>query len=928
MTFGDDRLQGLTEPLGEHVDLLGAMLGETVENERGARIFDAVEALHGCARADAERHQLLEAVADLPLEVIEGVLRSFASYFHLVNIAEQVEITRINRAREREASERQPRAESVAQGVELLRRQGWNAQRVQELLDHLLIEPTLTAHPTEARRETLLDIQGRIADRLFELRGGDVTPTERDELLGGIRREIQLMLLSDEIRAERRTVADEVDFGLYFLSTSVWDTIPRIHRDITRALAERYEEPPEVPAVLRYVSWIGGDRDGNPNVTPEVTRSTFEKQRRVALSRHIDAVERLRDELSVSDQQVDLPTALYRSIDADADAVELDANEARDLDREYRHEPIRRKLTYVLAKLRAALDVGALAATDERPSGYAAGDFRADLEVARDALEQADLHHLVDGRFSDLLVQADAFGFHLASLDFRQHSAKHEQAVAELFRAAGVEDNYADLGEDARLDLLARELRNPRPLQPRVGTQVGEETHDLLEVFDIARHAWLEDPHAVHSWVISMTHEISDVLEVLLLAKEAGLWQFHADGTGHAPIEVVPLLETIDDLAHADDFLQRLFNNDAYAAQLDGRGRFQEVMLGYSDSSKDGGFWMANWSLHKAQRALGRVCREHGVDLSIFHGRGGTVGRGGGHTTKAILGLPPESFTGRIRFTEQGEVISFRYALEPIAHRHLEQVFDAMVEAAVRADRAPTSAGADASAAARDEVMETIARRSMQAYRQLIDDPDFWPWYQQITPIEHISRLPIASRPVSRASNSEATFDDLRAIPWNFAWTQTRYNAPGWYGLGTGISQAIDAGECSVDDLHRWYEEWTFFRGVIDNAQLEMARARLPISKLYATELAEDGFHSQLAEEFERTRTMLLRITGADELLAHNPTIRRLIAVRNPYTDVLNAVQIELMRRWRGAADEECPRLSHALLLSLSGLAAAMQNTG
>ncbi|QDG53872.1 phosphoenolpyruvate carboxylase [Persicimonas caeni] len=923
MTFEEPENQALTEPLRRQVNLLGHMLGDSIKQHLGEEIFEAVESLRECAKADSDAARLLERVADLSLDELEGVLRSYAAYFRLVNNTEQLEIARINRERERRATREEPREESVAQAIEHLDELGWEKDKVADLLDNLLIEPTLTAHPTEARRRTLLDIQGRIAARLTELGREALTPVERDRAAEEVRSEIELMLTSDEVRVERRRVEDELDFGLYFLATTIWDSIAAIHRDLRRALAERFDDPPAVPNVLRYVSWIGGDRDGNPNVTPEVTRHAFDKQRRVALAKHKSAVEALRDKLSVSRRQAPVPDALFESIEADAEHVELDDAERRLVERNYRYEPFRQKLTYVLAKLREASKAGAFDEYPDTPR-YDSTAFGQDLTVVGAALRQMGLDRLADGELADLLVQVEAFGFHLAALDFRQHSSVHESAVAELLSIAGVTDDYEDLDEAARLEILEAELSTPRPLQPRVGAELSDKTRELLEVFDIARRAHQSEPASVRAWIVSMTHEVSDLLEVLVLAKEVGLWErgsgeHGAHGRGYVPIDVVPLLETIDDLAGAAEFMGELFSSEAYAAQLDGRGRAQEVMLGYSDSSKDGGFWMANWSLHKGQRALAQACREHGVRLSLFHGRGGTVGRGGGQTKRALLGLPPEAYSGRIRLTEQGEVISFRYALDAIAHRHLEQLVHSMVEAGIRASSAEDTS--------RDAFMEVVAERSMRTYRELIDDPEFWPWYQRITPIEHISRLPIASRPVSRSGGNDAGFEKLRAIPWNFAWTQTRYNLPGWYGVGTGLKHALDEDECTVDGLRAWYAEWPFFRSVIDNAQLEMARARLEIARHYA-QLDDDGFHDKLAAEFERTRDVLLTITQADVLLSHNATIRNLIAVRNPYTDVLNAIQIELMKRWQTADDTECPALGHALLLSLNGIAAAMQNTG
>jgi phosphoenolpyruvate carboxylase len=940
MTFGQHDEPRLTEELRTQVDLLGHALGDAIKQYYGDEIFELVESLRSWAQRTDAGEELFRQVARLSVEQIEDVIRSYTAYFHLANKAEQLEITRINREREHQASRENPRAESIARGVEELRQSGWKAADFKDFLDALLIEPTLTAHPTEARRETLLDIQRRIAESLGNLGASERTPAERDRLSDEIRGEVALMLLSDQIRTARKTVDDEVDFGLYFLSTTIWDAIPGIQRDMERALVSRFDAAPDVPALFRYSSWIGGDRDGNPNVTVDTTRDTFEKQRRVALGKYIAALDELRDELSVSEVQVELPSVLFESIERDRETVRLDEVAQRAIERDYVHEPFRRKLTYLLAKLELAREQGSPAA--RRPAGadssthessagnpqprYTAEQFRDDLLLIRDSLEQAGLGHLSRGRLADILAQVSTFGFRLVSLDFRQHSRVHEAAVAELLGLAGIESDYAGLDENARLELLNAELQNPRPLRPRGTIDLSAETRDLLDVFEVARQALSEDPAAVRAWVISMTHDLSDILEVLLLAKEAGLWVHHPKGRGHAPIEVVPLLETIDDLAGARDFMARLFQNPAYAAQLDGRGRFQEVMLGYSDSSKDGGYWMANWSQHKAQRALGEVCAEHDVKLCMFHGRGGTVGRGGGHSTRAIIGLPPQSYSGRIRFTEQGEVISFRYALEPIAHRHLEQLVHAMLQAANGARKNPTGAAKNA---ARDRAMEAVASRSMRVYRELIDDPDFWPWYLTVTPIEHISRLPIASRPSSRTGPAGPTFDSLRAIPWNFAWTQTRYNAPGWYGVGTGLAEATEAGEISLEDLRDWYRNWNFFHGVIDSAQLEMARARLEISQQYGRNLAGDrDFHRQLQDEFDLTRQWLLKITESDELLAHNDTIRQLIAVRNPYTDVLNALQVELMKRWQKAEDADCGPIGHALLLSLNGIAAAMQNTG
>ncbi len=917
----DERARELTAQLRTMVDRLGRLLGENIARHRGPELYETVETLRAEAIRGKDLAKLHGHIGDLSLKQLEGVLRSYTAYFHLANVAEQVEIARINRERAVQATDRQPRPESIEEAVEHLAGEGWQTGDFDHLLQRLRIEPTFTAHPTEARRRTLLDIQRRIAGTLAESHRSESTEAERERLRAQLRRDVELMFTSDEIRPKHREVDDEVDFGLYFLQSSVWEVVPRIADDLERAFTDRFDAPPDIPPTLRYVSWIGGDRDGNPNVTPEVTRRTFEKHRHTTLGKYIDELEALRRELSISDRQIELPDRLYRSIREDSERLELSNEEAERHDEAFEHEPLRRKITRILAKLRRALARGALADDPEggRPR-YRSEDFEADLRLVQRVLREAGLEDAAGGRLDDLVRRVETFGFHLASLDFRQHSEVHEAAVAELLAAGGVEENYPRLDEAERRRLLADELATPRPLRPTGQIELSDETRQLLEVFAIARDARRADPASVRTWIVSMTHEVSDLLEVLVLAREVGLWVRDGEAAGHAPIDVVPLLETVDDLAEAADFLEALVDDPAYAAQLDGRKRRQEIMLGYSDSSKDGGYWMANWSLHEAQRALGRVGRERDVLVTLFHGRGGTVGRGGGQTNDAIVGMPDVSYSGRIRFTEQGEVISFRYGLEPIAHRHLEQLVHATMVAA--GDRR------SGHTASRSRAMEAIGERAMSEYRALIDTPGFWEWFQSVTPIAHIRRLPIASRPVSRAGGGELEFDELRAIPWNFGWIQTRYLIPGWYGIGTGVLEALEAGEVSRSQLRHWYDEWDFFRGLIDNAQLEMARARLEVAERYAQLGESPQFHERISAEHDRSRQALSTITGEETLLAHNSTIRHLIDVRNPYTDVLNLTQIELMRRWRVADGPRRERLGQAVLTSLNGIAAAMQNTG
>jgi phosphoenolpyruvate carboxylase len=937
---------GISRPLSEQVNLLGAMLGHALRDRFGPDLLDLVEELRLlCKRAELEedpslRARAAERIGSLDLERIVQLLRAYTAFFHLVNQAEKQEIIRVNRERARAAGAAAGRQESVGEVVRDLHASGCTLEDVQRILNRLDIQPTLTAHPTEARRRSVLEKQQHIAELLLRLRRSDATPEDEQTALDGIYNEIVLLLATDEVRAERPNVRDEVGQGLWFMAGTIWNTVPRIHDDLRRAVERYYGGEIDVPPFLRYRSWIGSDRDGNPYVTPEVTRWTFLGQRRAALRRYLDELDALARDLSISSRQTAVDDALLTSLEAEAAVAPLPEGIAR----AHRNEPFRMKVAHMRARVSGLLaEVGTTALpgpAGEGGTAYDSGRFLDDLRLLDRSLRAAGFADVAArGRLARLLTLVRTFGFHLAALDVRQHSEVHERAVAVLLAAAGVEDDYTSLSEDARVALLDRELRNPRPLLPPA-PDLPEEVARLLETFRVVRDAVDREPDSVGSYIVSMTHSVSDLLEPMLLAKEVGLWRME-NGEVRSPIDFVPLFETVEDLAMAGERMQRLYTTPLYAQQLRARGGVQEVMLGYSDSNKDGGYWMANWALHRAQDDLGRTSQDHHVELRLFHGRGGTVGRGGGRANRAILATPHSVHNGRIRFTEQGEVISFRYSLEDIARRHLEQIVSAAMRTVAPEQAAPSSDRELESAAG---LMEDLSGEAMTAYRELIDAEGFWTWYTRATPIGYISRLPIASRPVSRGGADEVDFDDLRAIPWVFAWTQVRYNAPGWYGTGRALASILDGddahAEGRAETMVRLYREWPFFRAVVDNAQREMARARLTIAREYDrltvdtdAEAAnrgdgpQPGFHDRLADDYRDARLAILRVTGQDELLDVDPVIQRSIQLRNPYTDVLNLLQIELLRRSRGdeAPDDE---LRQALFLSINGIAAAMQSTG
>lgn len=907
---------GLSEPLCRDIRLLDGLLGETVEALEGPETLRVARALHTVG----EHADVLGTVPELAdPEVARLVARAYTVFFQLLNIAEQKEIVRVNRARV-------DRRESIREAVRRLRAEEPDAARAAEFVESLFVCPTLTAHPTEARRRAVLDKLDAIALALGEVGranedfGLDRPLDNEDLALVNLRRNLTALWLTDELRASNLTVEDEVKNVLFFFEHSILDVVSWLQRDIAVAWRESYPEAFDAPMIgLHYRSWVGGDRDGNPRVTPDVTWTALRWHAHRALSLHLESVRALRRQLTHHARCIPPDAPIWASLRGDEEAMPLTERQSV----RYAAEPLARKCLFMARRLEANLAwVEALIEGRESvcdPIAYAgAGDFGADLDAIANSLRTSrSAQSAGTGALARLRRQAAAFGFNLASLDIRQHSDAHQPAVAALLAEARVEGDYENLGEEAKRAVLEGELANPRPLaEPR--WRADEDVESVREVFRVIRRAH-EDlgTESVRAYVVSMTHRASDVLEVLLLAKDAGVVRV-ADGAPTGSLDVVPLLETIEDLQHARALLEGLFASPVYSAYLQARGDRQEVMLGYSDSSKDGGYLAANWALYQTQEALGELARRHGVRLRFFHGRGGTVGRGGGRANRAILCQPPDSFDGTIRFTEQGEVISFRYSLSPIAHRHLEQIVNAVIVAAGRRDEA-------AIPEAWRDAMDLLASDARASYRALVhEDPEFFRFYVQATPIGQISGLPIASRPVSRGGAGVTGVDGLRAIPWNFAWVQSRYLLPGWYGLGTAIGNAMAT---HGETLRAMARDWPFFRNLLENAELELARTHLATAARYAAtvdppELGE-RFHRRIAEEFERTRTAVLALTRHEEVLAEGRVVGATIGLRNPIVYPLNRLQVAL--RGRLADHPEC---LPAVQQTIAGIAAAMQSTG
>jgi phosphoenolpyruvate carboxylase len=912
----------LTDELASAIDLLGGCLYEVAEETYGRDVVGLIDALYYPDDAANENERLVSAAARLvALDVgqLANILKITTTLFHLVNQAEKQEIVRINRDRAR-GEPANPRPESIDAAVRQLKERGVAYEKMVEVLASLDIQPTLTAHPTEARRRSILYKQQQIADILQKMSECDLTPRESDLALRQIRAQVRLLLSTDEIRSSEVRVENEVEHGLYFFRETIFNVVPRIVEDLREAMLRHYGRAPDVKTPLSYRSWIGADGDGNPHVTPAVLRETADMQRREAVRLYMAGLRSLRRELSLSERQLPVPARLRESIANDATTIAL-PERVREV---YQHEPYRLKVSYMIARLRsiAGEQVG-LQNPTEALQPYTSTQLVEDLRLIAECLVESGMRGLTEsGILSDLISQARAFGLHLMRLDVRQHSERIGAAVDTLLRVAGVENAYRSLSETDKISLLEHELNGNRPLVAR-DTDLPDAAQSVVETMNVLKSVLQQDTEAAGTYIVSMTHEVSHLLEVLLIAKEVGLWR-REGARVVCPIEVVPLFETIDDLRGSADYLTRLFGNATYSSYLKSRGMEQEIMLGYSDSNKDGGFCMANWSLFQAQREIGNVCSAKGIRFRLFHGRGGTVGRGGGRTHEAIIAMPAVTHTGAIRFTEQGEVISFRYARQAIAHRHLEQVVSAVLLSGALAPGDPSLPGS--SVVLQGDELDKMSSISMSTYRELIDAEGFWEWYTRITPIAYISRLPIASRPVSRGSASEVDFEGLRAIPWVFAWTQCRYIVPGWYGLGSGLCAVLEEDR---DGLVGLYRRSPFFRAVIDSAERELARARLPIARLYAERGPTDAsssHHAKIEAEYERTRDAILSISGRDELLDGWNVLKQSIRIRNPHTDIINLVQMELLRRQEAGDDSDAVRA--ALFQSINGIAAAMQSTG
>jgi len=900
--------------------LLGRLLGEVIREQVSEAMLERIESIRQTAvqfrrgeddpDADTGRVKAqLEAQLDaLDIEQTLHVVRAFSYFSHLLNIAEDAQQHRRRRAHAEAGAS--PRPGSFAQALARVREAGLTSDALRAWFARAQVSAVLTAHPTEVQRQSILDCEREIA-RLIEAPQDSARDT-------ALQREVLRLWLTSMLRLAKLDVKDEIANGLAYFDMTFFSVLPEVYADLEAALAACFGIGGgyALPAFLSVGTWIGGDRDGNPFVTADVLEHALNEQARRVFALYLERVDALGNALSVSTRIKAAPPA----IDALAEASGDDSPYRSD-------EPYRRAFSAIYARLAASARAltglqARPAPTVEQPAYSGPEAFAADLDAIAGGLEAQGAGLLAQGALRDLRRQVSVFGFHLAPIDLRQDAGSHEAVVTELLARAGVETDYGRLDEAARVALLAHELGGPRPLRSPHLDYSPLLRSELAILGTAAEGLKRFGPRAVPHSVISHCTSVSDLLEVGVLLREVGL--LRPGDPARLDLDIIPLFESIADLEQAHEVLEAALQQPVYRAWLAARGDSQEVMLGYSDSNKDGGFLTSSWSLHKASSALLDVAQRHGVRLRLFHGRGGTIGRGGGPSHDAILAQPAGTVDGALRITEQGEVIASKYADPESGRRNLEILVASVIEASL-AERPRTDAEREHDA----RVMESLSALALRAYRALVrETPGFLEYFRASTPIAEIADLNIGSRPASRKGS--ARLEDLRAIPWVFSWSQCRVMLPGWYGFGSAVEGWVEREGRSLEVLRTMHERWAFFRTLLSNIDMVLAKTDLGIASRYA-ELVPDAalrtrVFGMIESEWHRTRTWLRAITGRNEFLEDNPTLARSIRNRFPYLDPLNHLQIELLERYRAGDTDE--RTKRAIHLTINGVAAGLRNSG
>jgi phosphoenolpyruvate carboxylase len=901
--------------LNDDIRLLGRTLGDVIADQAGPATLDLVESIRRAAVGDTDADHLIELLDPLPIADALHVIRAFSYFAMLANIAEDTDHARRRRAAVHSGAPAP--ASTLERSIQLIKDAGLDADEVDRAVGASEVIPVLTAHPTEIRRRTIQSIQTAVAGLMAQRDRLDMNRVEEEEWNDELWRQIVTLWQTAMLRLTKLRLRDEVNDAMRYFELSLLSQGPMLNAAVNAAFGPR---PDRERPLLRIGSWIGGDRDGNPFVTAEVLADTFQQQAGLVLGHHLRELWRLAEELSMSSRLVTAGPAVMELTKTaqDSSPYRLD-------------EPYRQALRGMHARLAATANVliGRVPGNPpigERPRYESPSELLADLDVIEAALQQHGAHAVANGRLTALRGAVETFGFHLATVDLRQNSAIHEQVVDEMLRIGGVCADYLGLSEAHRVEVLSAELGSARPLlgvDSAISELADSELTILRQAADTLRTF---GPNAIENYIISKCESVSDVLEVAVLFREVGL--LRAAATSVAPTElaigIVPLFETIADLQRASDVVDALWSHPRYNEWLDHRDRLQEVMLGYSDSNKDGGYMSSNWALYRCQEELVEVAQRHAVKLRLFHGRGGTVGRGGGSSYHAIIAQPAGSVQVGLRMTEQGEMISAKFADPERARQNLEALVAASIESTVlrgwRTDHVEPRFEA---------IAAELSSASQDAYRHLVyETPGFVEWFRAITPVVELSTMNIGSRPASRTNSGR--IEDLRAIPWVFSWSQCRLMLPGWFGVGTAVEAWVGDDQDRLAELREMHEQWPWFRTVVSNMAQVLAKTDLSIAARYQT-LAADVPGSQdlfdiVAAEHARVVWTAKAVSGHEDLLYDNPALARGVRYRIPYIAPLNHMQVALLRRWRGGDQTEL--IQRGIHLAINGVATGLRNSG
>ncbi len=900
------------EQLRSDIRRLGAELGNALSRQHGSELLELVETVRALTKSvrltgdEASGQQLEQTLGSLPLLDAINLVRAFSAYFYLANVAEQS-----HRVGDLAMTDED---RTIGATVDRILDAGVDQDLLASVLGRLQLRPVFTAHPTEAARRTLLTKLRRVAEFLSERSDPRRTDTDRERIDRRVAELIDQIWQTDELRAHRPSPMDEARSAIFYLDQLSKDVIPDLVDEIDVQLG-RLGDPAAFGPTIRFGTWVGGDRDGNPNVTPDLTMQVLEMQHEHGLRTLIEHVEAVAEELSMSARVHGISEDLRKSLETDRQNLPEVWERFRVLNAD---EPYRLKCAYVHQRLvntrqRIAGDSRHVPGKDYLRSEH----LLEELAVMKASLVENAGQLIGTGALMRLVRSVETFGFHLATMDVREHADQHHDVLVHLYRRLDID--YASLDRPQRLALLREELENRRPLASPL-TPLDGQAAVTFETFNTIRQAHERfGPGVIESYIISMTRDVDDVLAAAVLARDAGLVDLHG---GSASLDIVPLFETIEELRRAGDLLDAMLSVPAYRRIVELRGNTQEVMLGYSDSNKFGGITTSQWEIYKAQRLLRNAAQKHGVTLLLFHGRGGTIGRGGGPTHQAILAQPFGTIDGGIKVTEQGEVISDKYGLPGLASRNLELALSSVLEASLlhRVSRQPKDV-----LDRWTETMDLISQAAFGAYRGLVEAEGLVEYFLSATPVDELAEMNIGSRP-SRRPGGGVGLDDLRAIPWVFGWTQSRQIVPGWFGVGTGLAAAREAG--AWDIVTEMQEKWLFMQTFVSNVEMTLTKTDLAIASRYVKQLVDPAHHhlfDRITEEYVRTREEISRVTG-NAPLDRLPILQRTLAVRDYYLDPLNYLQVSLLERSRSGEGGE--QLERALLLTVNGIAAGMRNTG